>query len=243
MSKPVIIVGGVLGGLVLLVGGVWGLDLYRDQQVKKYIEESIEVRLGGVKVHCESANDKLWNHQIIVNNCLINNHRDFTKISPYFAEISHLEIDAKNVKSQQFTDVNYLILRGIDLNFDIKYFPPSLNLYEMLSQGMTLSNSQQARNHQKKFFVKQMRIENVIVTVKIPNLIGSGAMQKSFQLRDIILENIHNDNYQAEISKAIQTNLNDEIQAWLGENSQTFATLILKLVGEALMAMFNDFLR
>ncbi|NJN75877.1 MAG: hypothetical protein HC796_06260 [Synechococcaceae cyanobacterium RL_1_2] len=151
MNKKYLALGGGLCGLVLIgIGGVF-FDNYRDQSIKAYFEESIEVRLG-TDTECEVVDSSLFSSRTLIQNCIIKNDPNYE--SENLAYISNLEISSKNLTSQEQTEISSLTIEGVKLNFDIKYLPPSINLEQMLSQQPKFKNQDQKKSHNKDFLLK-----------------------------------------------------------------------------------------
>lgn len=212
---------------LVTIGGLFAFDRYKDQSIENYIEESIQVRLG-TNVDCESANHHIFNSFTVIDSCTIENHSDFE--SANFANISRIEIDYKQLISTEVIDINDLLLEGININLDVKSLPPSLNLQKMLSENKEFSSVSQVEENNKSFFIRQMRIENIQVSVFVP-VIG----KKTFQIEDIVLNNLHNENYKEEIRTALQKQVNSQIVSALGENAKIVAELLFKAINTFLI--------
>lgn len=194
-------------------------DRHQDQSIKHYIEESIEVRLG-TEVECESADDGLFNNMIIVESCNIKNDSNYP--SEKLAYIGRMEIESSNITSEEYTEVNNLVMSGVDINFDIKYFPPSINIHTMLSRPLNFGDPKQKVAHDKEFFIESLQITGIRVSINLPLI-----AKKVFELDNIELKDLNNENYQEEIRSVIQQRVNSEVTEWLAQNARPFARAII----------------
>ena len=236
MNQTYLLFGGLATFSVLVIGIVSTalFDRHQDQSIKHYIEESIEVRLG-TEVECESADDGLFNNMIIVESCNIKNDSNYP--SEKLAYIGRMEIESSNITSEEYTEVNNLVMSGVDINFDIKYFPPSINIHTMLSRPLNFGDPKQKVAHDKEFFIESLQITGIRVSINLPSI-----AKKVFELDNIELKDLNNENYQEEIRSVIQQRVNSEVTEWLAQNARPFARAIINLIIQSIdLFITNNF--
>ena len=238
MAKKSWIIGGfVVGGVILgvvVIGGNSLINQYAQREIEKGISDGT-----GLKVDCAEADVNLFAQSIKIRDIRVTNLEGFP--STYIFKIGGIDIQAERLNANQ---LNYqmMIIKNVDINIDVKFSnnpAQPQNMLRMNVQEMQQKADSQGSKNKKKstkpkpdLILQQMLFQNIQVNINAELPFQSNPIQEKFQIPEISLRDITNENLPNKLSTALQEQISVEVKKRLTQKNTPQLNQILKpLVG------------
>ena len=234
MAKKSWIIGGfVVGGVILgvvVIGGNSLINQYAQREIEKGISDGT-----GLKVDCAEADVNLFAQSIKIRDIRVTNLEGFP--STYIFKIGGIDIQAERLNANQ---LNYqmMIIKNVDINIDVKFSnnpaqPQNMlrmNVQEMQQKADSQGSKKKSTKPKPDLILQQMLFQNIQVNINAEVPFQSNPIQEKFQIPEISLRDITNENLPNKLSTALQEQISVEAKKRLTQKNTPQLNQILKLL-------------
>ncbi|MBD2571363.1 hypothetical protein [Anabaena lutea] len=231
VKKSRIIGGFVIAGVVLGVLAIGG-NILINQYAQKEVEQGLSDGTG-LKVDCAEANVNLFAQSLKMMDIRFSNLAGFP--SPYIFKIGSIEVQAERLNAKPL-NFEMMIIKDVEINIDGKFSnnpaqPQNMihiNVQEMQQKANNGGSTKKSSTSQPELIIQQMRFQNIQVNINAQLPLQSNPVKEQFQIQEISLSDLTNENLPKKLSTALQEQILMEVKNHLNQKNTPQLNQILE---------------
>ncbi len=227
----------IVGSMAIAVSAIMGLGFAADAWIDHKAQQTVEQKLSlatGLTVKCAQADVNLLKQQVTIKEIRFANLNSFT--SPHLFNIDRLYLQAQKLNEEPL-NIETMVIQDVEINLDIKAHVNSQSSEEMMqinAQELIQNIQQQEQNNnnsspteEAELQIQQMEFNNIQVKahLQLPPQSKSNPITHQFQLQQVTLNDVTDQNMSDKMSAALQNEILAELQQWINQQKDQLPSL------------------
>ena len=231
MAKGSLIIGGIVVVGCVLGGLAFGADALLDWYAQQKVEQKLSSATG-LEVDCAKADVNVFQKQVNLMDIRLPNLNSFS--SPSLVKIGRINAQMEELNDKPLK-IEKMVIQDVEINLDIQtsanpqqpQYLMRINAQELLQQikqsEKTVNSSSPnaiAANpspEEPELQIQQMQFNNIQVQVHLKLPLKPNPITHSFQLDQITLNDVTDENMPDKMSAALQDTILVEVQKWMSQ--------------------------